>query len=842
MGLRLYNVQTRQPEDVDNMEEAILQGTHSFPVGQRVNIRKGDETISIDTREINKAIQNGYTIERPNQRAVREYVEDNDGLGGAIKVGLSQFADEALLGLPEMIYDKTADPLEVAKKEALKKEHELANTLGGIGGFGASLYAPGVSALFKGATKGGNIVSKHLAEKIIASSSGQVGKRAAGKVAKDLAAKTAVGASKLGTEGLIFSAPHAITEAALGDPEAAAETLLSGVGFGAAFGGAGALTKELFKVSRVSEKVKGLKEKIKHDLKHDRVLNKKAKQSAIEALNPNLSQMERLDVVTKPERLESIGGDLIEEGIFDGMTSHQKMWQRLNERTSDYGRQIGEKLQSLDDRFGEAVQINPWDLAKSVKRSVAQRFKGKGALQGELKKLNRDLDDLIHASTKKVRVPAADVSDVQAELRRQGLPGVSLEDAAGMVPMKSENQVRMWSLSEANSQKSLYQDKIKNWGLEDKLHKRLVREIDSAINESIESTIKKVGGPKELEAFQVLKKKYGNLISAEEIAKKSAAREMRNNDFGLTSFQTGGAGAVVGAMIGGPTGALIGGAIGGLGREFTRRYGEQVMSKVYNNLDGLLFAERAMKRTAHQLDEVPTILSRMSSRASKVPESAAMGASVRALLGVSGDSNEEVMEKAQEKFEKYMDPNQRIEWVSATTTPIGELGAPNISAAFNKKLMETYDFLFSSFPKDNRKKSPYQKKQKYYVTNREMREFENKVSVVADPMSVLKDLEAGRLNATKVDALKVVYPRLYEMIKDKITQSVVEAEGLDLSYDQQINLSLLMGEDLDESLTGASMMRAQSAFQAPGDSEEQTQNGADLDIAKQYQGSSIFKG
>ena len=135
--MKLYNTSTRKPEPIDDADElhnALLGGTHSFEAGTKVDVTSPDgERGTVPAENIAEAIRSGYKVETPSQRAVREYVDANKGLGGAVKVGLGQLADEALMGLPELIMDKTADPHQVAKKEALKKEHELANLAGGIG-------------------------------------------------------------------------------------------------------------------------------------------------------------------------------------------------------------------------------------------------------------------------------------------------------------------------------------------------------------------------------------------------------------------------------------------------------------------------------------------------------------------------------------------------------------------------------------------------------------------------------------------------------------------------------------------------------------------------------------
>lgn len=238
----LYNKQTGKRDEITDpqrLTEAILTGSHDYKRGSRVFVTSPDGDFGdIPAESVRDAIQKGYRVETYTERVGRQFAEDNKGIGGAIKVGVGQFLDEGLtMGLGEMIYDKTANPFDVAKKNALKKEHQLINDIAGVGGFGASLVTGPAAALFKGSSKLGQKTTALIGEKIGVQSGQLAGKAALKNAAKDLVAKTA-GA---GVEGTVASLPQAITEAALGDPDQAAETLLYGVGLGSLFGAGGSL-------------------------------------------------------------------------------------------------------------------------------------------------------------------------------------------------------------------------------------------------------------------------------------------------------------------------------------------------------------------------------------------------------------------------------------------------------------------------------------------------------------------------------------------------------------------------------------------------------------------------
>ena len=182
----------------------------------------------------------------PEAKAVRAYVAENQGLSGTAKVALHGFLDQATFGVYGAVKDHEdgKDPLEKAKAEALKQDHAIANIAGQVGGFGASILAGGgifraagtVGRLAEGAVLGERILAANVATKMV-----QAGVPAAeaAEVGAGLARRIIANGAKWAGEGAVFAAPKAITEAALGDPERAGETLLMGVAGGAVLGLAG---------------------------------------------------------------------------------------------------------------------------------------------------------------------------------------------------------------------------------------------------------------------------------------------------------------------------------------------------------------------------------------------------------------------------------------------------------------------------------------------------------------------------------------------------------------------------------------------------------------------------
>lgn len=186
-------------------------------------INPSGEPVSIDQAQLPDALNQGYQVESKDQtyqrRAVTQYVKDNDNIAGSLKVLGGQFADEFLGGLPETVLEHNSTDLENAKREALKKSHKVANTLGGVGGFATSMALP-IGVLGK-VSEGANVLGKSASKAIEAGIGaenlvGKLGSKAVGTLAQ-----TAI-------EGAGATAPQSLAHIIDGDPEQAGETMLAG--------------------------------------------------------------------------------------------------------------------------------------------------------------------------------------------------------------------------------------------------------------------------------------------------------------------------------------------------------------------------------------------------------------------------------------------------------------------------------------------------------------------------------------------------------------------------------------------------------------------------------------
>lgn len=242
-GLPLVNAESNAVETIpwDQAHEALTKGSHNLQAGQSVNVVNPDGSlVSLPAEQVPEALQSGYRI--PGQEQVTEHENQKkygEGFGNEAKAAAAALARTASFGASDVALTHPLSPLgpSLVDPNTLKQLEER-NTVGDIAGTIGAFALPFDSAV-TAVGKLGEAVTEAagpMAAKIAASLANP---ETSPIVAKILASVGETGAKTLGSavEGAVYGAGNAVTEHALGDPDANGENLLHNVGYGALFGG-----------------------------------------------------------------------------------------------------------------------------------------------------------------------------------------------------------------------------------------------------------------------------------------------------------------------------------------------------------------------------------------------------------------------------------------------------------------------------------------------------------------------------------------------------------------------------------------------------------------------------
>ncbi len=753
---------TGTPEEI---KKKIASGQVLVKKGTKsVNIvdADGKGVGSVDVADLPSMLDEGYTIETPFQKQVNDYVDENKGVVGALKVGAGQLADELLLGLPELAYDKSADPLDVAKKEALKKEHSAANAIGGVIGFGATLIPSGgasaaakagttaatlsklnpAAKLFDVASAGGKAIEKYAADKFAAAGVEKGAEGLAKKVVSSAAGGTA--------EGLVLATPHTITEAALGDPDDAAETLMAGGLLGGALGAATPFLKKLGKLG---------KEKAESYLD----LKNLHEESALNALGATSNQKFALkdkapDVVAKlPDFLIGITKDDPK-----ALLNINKLNKRVQDAEEVAGQLIGSSLKKFDEKLmplytvaddvGKAeIKTNMFNfqtLKDKITDNFIKPFDGRDLYAAQVNKAKALVQDIDNTMLNRFGgdyqpLNFSAVREYQQELKKL------ISDSA----YAGEQGVGIEALKMAR-------EDIQNY----------FKELTPKLKEAYPD-LKGVA-----EEFKRANDQFRVATSVSDIISKAEARADGKPMLGLIDSVLAGAGVA--------SGGLLGAAVG-LGAGKLRNYAQ----KLYD-VGGLLLTEQQFKNVGQKLDSIGSSLSDYGR--------AAKSSTIVKISDITGNSEDDDYDKLSEKIVAFNQAPEASKLVQDLES-LGSTGAPQISEQAKIKTADAMNYLANLMPKPLTPNNPLVKNKKYKPSDMEMAKFNRQLKTALDPFSAIEDLNNNTLTKEQVQVLADLYPGILSQIQSKVYDAVAE-NPQEVPYNKRIKLSLLLGMDLDPSL------------------------------------------
>lgn len=161
------------------------------------------------------------------------------------------------------------------------------------------------------------------------------------------------------------------------------------------------------------------------------------------------------------------------------------------------------------------------------------------------------------------------------------------------------------------------------------------------------------------------------------------------------------------------------------------------------------------------------------------------------------------------------DQDLMIERLAKSTARFASV-APAIAQETQNTLVRSVQFLESKLPQAPSSPAATLFAREYNPSGIEMAKFERYMQAVEHPMSVLEDLEAGTLTREHVEALQVVYPSLYEQIRQEVLEQAVQPDS-GLSYNKKLQLGILLNIPTDPSLEPANIAGLQGSFMPQND-------------------------
>lgn len=104
--------------------------------------------------------------------------------------------------------------------------------------------------------------------------------------------------------------------------------------------------------------------------------------------------------------------------------------------------------------------------------------------------------------------------------------------------------------------------------------------------------------------------------------------------------------------------------------------------------------------------------------------------------------------------------------------------------------------------------------------------YNRQLELAEHPSAIMNHIKDGTLRPSDIETISTLYPKLYESIKSKVNDSIINAltNKKDIPYRQTVSLSLLLGQPLDTTLNPQSMqaiIQSQAMQQAKNQQQKQ---------------------
>ena len=622
---------------------------------------------------------------------------------------------------------------------------------------------------------------------------GVLGADGSGSVVANLAKKAiAKGAGSM-AEGIVIGGAQQLDEDMLhGDPNINGEKVLAAMGHGALLGlGTGAA---LTAAGEIGSRVWG---------RAGPTLGAMADHEAFLATGARKAFTNRAAEI--PGGVEGVGRELRDRGLVGFGDTIEEMAPKISAERAKVGEEIGAIRQRADEAGFEGPRVN--DVRARIQRDVLPELqKLEGTNAGGIGKVQTLLDDLDHFAGIPKEAEIHSIADANQYAEKLENARLTFQQAAEF--RSRLDDVIKWTTNPLAPVNEATEAMKKVRGI-----------LEDELEQSGERAAKKMGGSF-LDEYKAAKLSYRRLTVADQAAQDAVDRAEANRRISLTDYLGGDiathafravGGGAIGAAAGGSEGGeggmlggLATGALGALAHHAIRTRGNSAAAVVLGKLAALRGIERAAVHVDNQIERGVGGFFREDGR---IP--------VKLREPLEGEAGEHAAETAHRKVtEAAANDNAHVAAIQQAIAPVAP-HAPKTASSFQQAALRATVYLAEHAPKSTMRPSITPQFDKPALSDAQKSDYLRVVTAVHDPVSVLKDMELGRVTRAQVDALKMVYPAIYEDVLQRVHERLADLKH-PLDYGQKVQLSVLLGVPADETLSPEFVAKMQGTYGPPG--------------------------
>lgn len=788
----LRNIKTGQLEPVDDIgraEALVKSGLYDAGAeGTRVAVINPDgKQVYTRAQHLRKMLENGYKMATSEEEAAKlksEQLTDATGKIVAATTGLlSGVGTEALAAG----VGKATGTYEEMK---LAREYNPGAAIAGeVAGMGVGLLAGGEGLAAKAIsktpvgliTKAGEAITSKVAAKL-----------AAKGAAKRIMGKAAAGAAGSAVEGALYAAGQVIGEDAIGDGETNAQQMIAKIGLGAAFGGvlggvmhgagesAKLASEKVLKGATIKEKIKGFLEQKSEDKILQAVIghNRKAMR---EVLKKDIAS----DVVDIMKREGIATAKATPESIAEGINALQ---QRTAQKLDDLVTKFDDQTEGLLE-----ARVNSDEVADKI-AEYAKKFEKSTADRDVYNYLKKEEELIRSKGVRKVQQIAPAEYETRWAPTPDGMGTQQVKELKRAAIEAEHFEPKVFSFREARAERAAYQGKANYSVLAGSYEKDMAeakRQIATIFNDLLDEKAapiaEKIGLQK---SWKEVRHEYAVMADMQKIADNKLAAMNVNRKISPSDYATGLGSMIAMAKEGGEHGGmlglesipLLGPALVTAGHHVVREHGNMWYGLAAEKFAQMRWLERASQDTTKAIgDSIESFFAKGGSFAAKVPTAFTHSP-------LAQDNKE-----AREQFAQLAsNPAMLADQVSRLTAGMAK-NAPQTAQAANQLAVSAVSFLQSKMPKAGPiQASPFEAVQDRKPSSVELAKWQRYVRAVAQPMTVIADLGHGNLNREGIEALRRVYPKLYQQVAQQMLERAADNKA-PLTKKQRDQIGVIFG-------------------------------------------------
>jgi hypothetical protein len=821
----------------DQALAAYQSGQLGLPEGTTLSARdRAGNVQQMNLDDLGGIMPDVWRIESPEEAQARQLQEEHGGLGSQLLTGVESGLGAATLGGYDVVAGEIGGEQYRQERAAREQANPLAATTGEVVGTVAPLLASGGTSL---AARGVAAVGSPIRAAAAA------GEAAGGLATRGLARLGVTGESVLGrgvqqatrlgvggaVEGAVYGAGQELSEAALapdGNYDRLGERLLAGAKEGAKFGALAGGTLGLGLgvggglASSVARRVGGAEG-------FRRATGELSEFSAVKAIDPSKKASREL-VSTK--RMNQTGRELLDNDIVAAGRSTEEMLSRATTVKQEAGKRIGAALRSVDEAGGRVdasklfsrVDELTGDLRKSLSvadRRIADKLDETLSLLKERTQAVKVTSEVTEATGKVPSWREFTTGKMGPYMKSEGSHAAAMKrlsseysalksGATPSAPAAAAQRAKPLTFEELHQFRSRLDADI-NWArIEAPPAAERLRDVRRILEDTIETQADEAAKKAGLEGgflkdYQAAKKTYGASRWAERQLTDNLARGQTNRVFGLTDTIAAAGGLVLG---GGSIAGLATGAALGAANKLVREKAAGVIAVL---ADRVAKADVKLSKGVRKFLRPVERATRAETLAEGTEAQLERKSKIDKLLGAKkGETRTDAYRR---KLAEITETAQQ--GPAAIERKLGNIAsvAPNAAVGMAAAMSRGTSYLQQVAPTgliDTESLVPHLEKPQ--VDPVSIAKFARAVQVVEDPLSVFDELEAGTLTRDHVQALRTVYPDIYNDIRLKV------ADELSLlkeppAFERRIQLGTLLDLPTDKSLRPSSIAAAQAGYQ-----------------------------